>query len=280
MVESDEAPSESGGARFALAVEYEGSGFKGWQAQRTLRLATVQETVEDALSKVAATPIRVVCAGRTDAGVHASHQVVHFETTAVRPPRAWVLGGNTLLPKSVAIQWAQAVPADFHARFSATARRYCYVILNRAVRSAHFNHLATTVARPLDAERMHLEAQALLGEHDFSSFRGAGCQSRTAIRNVHSVSVTRSGDWVIVEIQANAFLLHMVRNVVGTLMAVGCAKEAPGFTAQVLALRDRKRAAMTAPAQGLYLVDVQYPAHFGLPPTRPGPAFLAPLLSG
>jgi len=267
------------GDRVALAVEYEGSAFFGWQAQKMPRLRTVQETLEEVLGKVAAAPVSTICAGRTDAGVHASHQIVHFDTPSPRDEKAWVFGGNTLLPPGVAIRWARPVPADFHARFSATARRYRYVILNRPTRPAHFGHLSTHISQPLDAALMHREAQCLLGERDFSSFRGAGCQSSTPMRNVHFVTVSRHGDWVIVDIQANAFLLHMVRNIVGTLLAVGGGRQPPGWTAEVFAARDRSRAAMTAPPQGLYLVDVIYPAHFGLPVAAPGPVFLAPLLS-
>lgn len=268
------------GDRVAVALEYEGSGFFGWQAQRLPRLPTVQETLEEALGRIAAGPVSTVCAGRTDTGVHASHQVVHFDTPSPREEKAWVFGGNTLLPPGIAIRWARPVPADFHARFSATARRYRYVILNRPTRSAHFGHLATLVSQPLDAALMHREAQCLLGEQDFSSFRGAGCQSNTPMRNVHFIEVARYGDWVVVDIQANAFLLHMVRNIVGTLLAVGSGRQPPGWTGQVFALRDRTRAAMTAPPQGLYLVDVIYPERFDLPATVAGPAFLAPLLAG
>lgn len=266
------------GDRVALALEYDGSAFYGWQSQRNLRLATVQETLENALSQIAAAPVTTICAGRTDAGVHASHQVVHFDTPVARDERAWVLGVNTSLPAGIAVKWARPVVADFHARFSATARRYRYAILNRPTRSAHFAALATHWFEPLDADLMHAEGQCLLGENDFSSFRGAGCQSNTPMRNVHFVRVSRFGDFVVVDIQANAFLLHMVRNIVGTLMAVGGGKQPSGWTAEVFALKDRRRAAMTAPPNGLYLVDVDYPAEFGLPSAAPGPAFLAPLL--
>jgi len=267
------------GDRIALALEYEGSGFYGWQAQRQLRLPTVQETLEAALSRIAAEPIAVVCAGRTDTGVHASHQIVHFDTPVARAESAWVLGGNTHLPPSIAIKWARPVSADFSARFSATARRYRYVIFNRYLRSAHAAQLATLINQPLDAALMHNEAQCLLGEHDFSAFRGAGCQSNTPMRNVHSVTVARTGDYVIVDIQANAFLLHMVRNIVGTLLAVGSGRKPPGWTADIFTGKNRTRAAATAPPQGLYLVDVLYPARFQLPEAIPGPAFLAPLWS-
>jgi tRNA pseudouridine38-40 synthase len=267
------------GDRVALAVEYDGSAFYGWQSQRNLRLATVQETLEDALGQVAAAPITTICAGRTDAGVHASHQIVHFDTPVARNERAWVFGANTHLPAGVTVKWARPVPADFHARFSATARRYRYVILNRSTRSAHFSALTTHWFEALDEHVMQAEAQCLLGENDFSSFRGAGCQSNTPMRNVHFVRVERFGDFVVVDIQANAFLLHMVRNIVGTLLAVGSGKQPPGWTAEVFALKDRRRAAMTAPPNGLYLADVLYPAVFALPAAAPGPVFLAPLLS-
>jgi tRNA pseudouridine38-40 synthase len=263
--------------RIALALEYEGSHFFGWQAQRQSRLLTVQETLEAALSRIAATPIKAICAGRTDTGVHASHQVVHFDTPVARTASAWVLGGNTHLPASIAIKWAREVPVDFSARFSAIARRYRYIILNRPLRSAHTAHLATLIYQPLDAELMHREAQCLLGEQNFSSFRGAGCQSNTPMRNMHFVEVSRRGDYVIVDIQANAFLLHMVRNIVGTLLAVGSGRQAVGWTAEILAAQDRTRAAATAPPQGLYLVDVLYPELFKLPVTEPGPTFLGTL---
>lgn len=267
------------GGRVALAVEYQGSSFFGWQAQRQLQLPTVQETVEAALSKIAAAPITTVCAGRTDTGVHASHQITHFDTPILRPAKAWVQGGNTLLPPGVAIKWAVPVAAEFHARFSATARRYRYVLLNRPTRSAHLSSLVTGFPHALDAEVMHREAQCLLGERDFSSFRGAGCQSNTPMRNVHFVKVCRVDDFVVIDIQANAFLLHMVRNIVGTLMAVGSGRQPEGWTERVFAARDRTAAAPTAPPQGLYLADVIYPDHFGLPATEPGPAFLKPLIN-
>jgi tRNA pseudouridine38-40 synthase len=266
------------GERVALALEYDGGGFYGWQSQRKLQLPTVQETLETALSKIAAAPVAVVCAGRTDTGVHASHQIVHFDTPVARDAKAWVVGGNTLLPPGIAIQWAVPVSSDFHARFSATARRYRYIIHNCPTRSAHTGRLTTHFPYPLDAALMHSEAQCLLGERDFTSFRGAGCQSNTPMRNVHFVEVARFGDFVVVDIQANAFLLHMVRNIVGTLLAVGSGRQPPGWTAEVFAARDRKLAAATAHPQGLYLVNVLYPEAFALPVNAPGPAFLAPAL--
>jgi tRNA pseudouridine38-40 synthase len=278
MAMKSNAARFAAGDRVALALEYDGSAFYGWQSQRNLRLATVQESLENALSRIAAAPITTICAGRTDAGVHASHQIVHFDTPVARNERAWVFGANTHLPAGIAVKWARPVVADFHARFSATARRYRYVILNRPTRSAHFGALTTHWFETLDAGLMEQEAQCLLGEHDFSSFRGAGCQSNTPMRNVHFVKVERFGDFVVVDIQANAFLLHMVRNIVGTLLAVGAGKQPVGWTAEIFALKDRRRAAMTAPPNGLYLADVLYPAAFGLPAAVPGPVFLAPLL--
>lgn len=262
------------GDRVALAVEYHGAGFFGWQSQRKLNLPTVQETLESALSQIASAPIVTVCAGRTDTGVSASHQVVHFDTPVTRPEKAWVFGGNTALPGGIAIKWARPVSSEFHARFSATARRYRYIIHNHSTRSAHLGLLTTFFPHALDADLMHREAQCLLGERDFSSFRGAGCQSNTPMRNVHHVEVTRRGEFIVIDIQANAFLLHMVRNIVGTLLAVGSGRQPPGWTAQVFAAKDRTLAAPTAPPQGLYLVDVHYPSEFGLPSTVIGPSLL------
>lgn len=268
------------GTRVALALEYDGAPYQGWQAQGRPDTATVQEVLEPCLSRIAAAALRVHCAGRTDSGVHASHQVVHFDTPSARQEKAFVLGGNAQLPASVAVKWARPVAPEFHARFSARWRRYRYVIFNAPLRSAHLPRACTHFSRPLDATLMQRDAQALLGERDFSAFRGAGCQSRSSMRNVHFIDVRRMGDWVVVDIQANAFLLHMVRNIVGVLLAVGCARAAPGWAARVLAGRDRTQGGVTAPPQGLYLVDVGYESRWGLPETTPGPAWLAPLLGG
>lgn len=263
------------GQRVALALEYDGSAYQGWQAQMRPGTATVQETLQAALSQVAAAPVQLQCAGRTDAGVHASHQLVHFDSPSPRDAKAFVMGANALLPPSIAVKWAHPVASEFHARFSARARRYRYVILNRPLRSAHLPGLSTYYPHPLDTGLMQRDAQILLGEQDFSAFRGAGCQSRTAMRNVHFVEVRRSGDWVVVDIQANAFLLHMVRNIVGVLLAVGSGRAAPGWTRTVLASRDRTQGGVTARPQGLYLVDVEYDAEWNLPLESPGPAWLA-----
>jgi tRNA pseudouridine38-40 synthase len=235
----------------------------------------VQEVLEEALSGIGAQPIRVHCAGRTDAGVHGIGQIVHFDDPVGRSCKAWVLGTNASLPRSVRVHWAQPVPPDFHARFSAQTRSYRYVICNTVIRPALMEGLVTWYRAPLDTPRMHMAAQALLGEQDFSAFRAASCQSNTAMRNVHEITVTRAGHYVVVDIRANAFLHHMVRNIVGSLLAIGSGKCPTHWLAQLLAGRDRTLAADTAPADGLYLAHVQYPAAYALPQSPPGPMILA-----
>ena len=254
---------------YALGVEYDGSRFHGWQWQADH--ASVQQTLEDALSRVAAAPIRVAAAGRTDAGVHATGQVVSFATRADRPPRAWSRGVNSLLPDGVAVRWVQTVDAAFHARFSATARRYMYLVLEQAHRPALGRDHVTWARERLDDEAMHRAAQQLLGERDFSSFRGAGCQARTPFRCVHQISVRRFGALLVLDVLANAFLQHMVRNIAGVLLEVGNGQRAPGWVAEVLERCNRDAAGRTAPASGLYLVEVRY----GDALTTPAP--LAPL---
>ena len=257
--------------RLALCIEYDGSIYSGWQAQRDPQRLTVQESLEQALSRIADAPVHTVCAGRTDAGVHACGQVVHFDTSASRPARAWTLGTNSVLPPGIAVQWAERVAPDFHARFSATSRTYRYLILNRPERSPLRALRAARERRPLDAECMDEAAQALLGEQDFSAFRGAGCQSRTAMRCVQAVRVRRAGALVCMDIRANAFLLHMVRNIAGSLIHVGAGEAGIDWIAELLASRDRRLAASTAPPQGLYLSAVTYDASWGLPPAAPPP---------
>jgi tRNA pseudouridine38-40 synthase len=249
--------------RFAAGLEYDGRAYSGWQFQRGLN--TVQNAVQGALSRVADSPVEVTCAGRTDAGVHASAQVLHFDSDAQRSERAWRLGANTYLPPDVSVLWVREVPTQFHARFSATARSYRYVILNRESRPALAAGRATWQRRPLDAARMDGAAQVLLGEHDFSAFRAIECQSKSPVRRVEQIAVTRAGDWLRLDITANAFLHHMVRNVAGLLMAVGEGESAPERVAEVLASRDRGTNAATAPPDGLYLAAVRYPPGFGLP---------------
>ena len=249
--------------RWALGIEYEGSAFLGWQHQT--HGPSVQDTVERALAKVADHPIAVVCAGRTDTGVHARCQVVHFDSDARRESRAFVLGANSLLPGDVAVRWARAVPDAFHARYAAVARRYRYTIVNRPVRPALDARTLSWERLPLDAERMARAAEVLIGEHDFTSFRTVACQSRTPVRRVESIRVRREGERVHFDFRANAFLHHMVRNLVGSLVLVGRGEQPEPWIAQVLAARDRTLAGPTAQPQGLVFEGPLYPASFGLP---------------
>lgn len=219
----------------------------------------MQAHVESAISVVANESIEVTCAGRTDTGVHATGQVGHFDTTADRPEHSWVLGVNSNLPDDINLTWVRPVADDFHARYSATSRGYRYLILNRLVRSALNRRRAWWVYQPLDVAAMHEAAQALLGKHDFSAFRAAGCQASTPIREIQSIAVTRDGDWVRLDVTANAFLQHMVRNMTGTLLTVGLGDEEPGWPAEVLESRDRKKGGVAAPPWGLTLVSVDYP---------------------
>jgi tRNA pseudouridine38-40 synthase len=263
------APSQ----RWALGIEYDGRAFHGYQVQAN-RPDTVQQVLEAALSRVADEPLRLFCAGRTDAGVHATSQVVHFDSSARRDAVAWVRGGNSLAPDTVSVRWAVPVPADFHARFSARARRYLYVLAEQPVRSAIGQGFVTHLRGSVDATRMHEAAQALLGEHDFTSFRGAGCQARSATRTLHRLDVRRRGALVLFDVEANAFLLHMVRNLVGTLLCVGDGRQPVPWPAAVLAARDRRAAGVTAPPGGLYLTGVTYDRDYGFDSTVRWPWFL------
>ena len=249
--------------RIALGLEYDGGRFHGFERQPDRR--TVQGEVEAALARIAAAPVRVVCAGRTDAGVHATGQVVHFDTSASRPVRAWVRGGNTYLPPDVTVLWARLVDDAFHARFLALGRHYRYVIVNRDTRPALLAGRAAWEHRPLDARLMHLGARHLVGEHDFSSFRAAGCQARHPVRRVHRIEIVRTGDRIVIDVHANAFLQHMVRNIAGTLTAVGAREHDPDWVASVLAARDRRMGGVTAAPGGLYLIGVDYPGEAGIP---------------
>lgn len=259
--------------KIALGIEYDGSRYFGWQRQQSVK--SVQQALETALSKVAAQDIAVFCAGRTDSGVHATGQVVHFETDAVRQIHAWTLGVNANLPDDVKVRWAQQVDESFHARFSATARRYRYIIYNNPLRPAILVNGVTHYHQPLEHQKMQQAGQALLGELDFSSFRAAQCQSHSPWRNVHHLNVSRLGQFVIVDIQANAFVHHMVRNIVGSLLEVGNGNQPPEWIGWLQQQTDRTLAAPTAKAAGLYLVDVTYPSDFGLPKMPLGPLFLA-----
>ena len=242
--------------RIALTLEYDGSGFCGWQSQAGG--GAVQDALESALSLVADAPIRVACAGRTDAGVHAIGQVVHFDTAALRPDTAWVRGVNSHLPASVAVRWAQSVPDDFHARFSATGRRYRYVLLNRGERPGLMAKRVGWFHRPLDADAMRAAAGLLLGEHDFSAFRAVECQAKSPVKTLRRADVTRHGDLLVFDFEASAFLHHMVRNIVGALVYVGKGAHPPEWLGELLAGRDRARAAPTFEACGLYFAGVDY----------------------
>lgn len=249
--------------RIAMGIEYDGTNYVGWQLQHNG--LSVQEVLEEALAKVANQPARTICAGRTDTGVHALGQVVHFDTDAERTDRAWVFGSNTHLPKDVVVTWARPVDENFHARFSATHRRYRYVIFNRPVRPTFLAYRVSWEYRPLSVERMAAAAQFLLGEHDFNAYRAAGCQSKTPVRRVDFIEILRKDDIITIDIQANAFLHHMVRNIAGVLMTIGAGEQPIDWSQQILETRDRTQGGITAPPHGLYLVDVDYAPDYDLP---------------
>ncbi|UCE89820.1 MAG: tRNA pseudouridine(38-40) synthase TruA [Pseudomonadota bacterium] len=249
--------------RIALGIEYDGSPYSGWQLQ--VGTDTVQGRVEEALSRVAAAPVRLICAGRTDAGVHAIEQVAHFDTTVQRPMRAWMLGANANLPKTVSVLWAHPVNDRFHARFSAQQRSYRYVIFNRAVRPTFLARRVTWEFRALDIARMQAGACHLIGTHDFSSYRALACQAKSPVRTLHRVSVTRRDELVLLDLEADGFLHHMVRNIAGVLMSIGAGRRPPQWAAEVLELRDRALGGVTAAPDGLYLARIAYPVEYGLP---------------
>lgn len=247
--------------RYALGVEYCGARLHGFQKQKSAA-RTVQALLEQGLSSIAAEPVTLVCAGRTDAGVHATNQVIHFDTSAQRPQRAWVQGVNTKLPDEVRVRWAQEMPAQFHARFSARARSYRYLIHSSPTRSAQAASEVTWTQHPLDLDAMRSGAQHLLGRHDFSSYRASQCQAKSPVREITGLDIARVGQLIVLEISANAFLHHMVRNIVGTLLPIGSGEQPMSFVADALAALDRDAAGITAPADGLYLVSVRYPEQY------------------
>lgn len=260
MKEALSAPKAS---RLALGISYRGSAYRGWQSQ--LNGATVQDALEAALTKFATVPIRTLCAGRTDTGVHALNQVVHVDAPVQREPFSWVRGTNTFLPPDIAVQWCQPVAADFHARNHARGRRYVYVLRESPVRSAVEAGLVGWSFRPLDADAMRLAATYLLGEHDFSSFRSSDCQARSPIKLMREITITRHGAYWRFEFEASAFLHHMIRNLMGCLVAIGAGSRAPAWMAEVLEARDRDCAAPTFPADGLYFLGPRYDAQHQLP---------------
>jgi tRNA pseudouridine38-40 synthase len=252
--------------RIALGLEYAGTAYTGWQSQPDGR--GVQDALERALREIAGVPIRTNAAGRTDAGVHATSQVVHFDTDVERPGTAWVRGVNSHLPPDVAVLWSTEVAGDFHARFAATARHYTYVVANRPVRTALLAGRVGWYHRPLAAAVMAEAAQALVGRHDFSSFRSSECQAKSPIKTISRVAVAADGDLIRFDFSADAFLHHMIRNIVGALIDVGAGKSPPAWIAELLAARDRTQGAPTFGAEGLYLAGADYAASWSLPPTR------------
>ena len=257
--------------RIALGIEYDGTGFYGWQRQPEGR--TVQTCIEAALSEVADHQVHVVCAGRTDTGVHASGQVIHFDSKAVRAMNGWVRGTNAHLPPDVRVQWSHPVESAFHARFSATRRYYRYIIHNHPVRSALLRNRAGWEYQNLDESHMMTAARHLLGEHDFTSFRAVACQAHSPVRTIYHLELRRSGNFIYLDIKANAFLHHMVRCIAGVLITVGRGEQAPDWVGEVLAAKDRRLSGVNAPPAGLYLVAVRYPDEFRLPSDLRLPAY-------
>ena len=264
----------AGLSRYALCVEYAGAAYRGWQTQKEKDVPSVQETVEKALSKIANQPVNVICAGRTDACVSGTYQIIHFDTSAERPDRAWVMGTNTQLPDDICIRWAKRVDDSFHARFSAMERRYRYLIYTSSVKPALLSKGVTWTHKQLDLSRMQEAANFLIGKHDFSSYRAIACQAKSPIREVKAMDLYTAGDLIVIDVQANAFLHHMIRNFAGVLMAIGAGEAEPLWAKQVLDARDRTKGGVTAPPYGLYFVDVKYPEKYDLPKSELGPYFL------
>ena len=263
--------------RVALGVEYKGAQYHGFQRQPA-GIPSVQAALEQALEQVAGgESVRLSCAGRTDAKVHACGQVVHFDTTVMRSERAWVMGANRYLPRDISVTWAKQMPADFHARFSAYARRYRYVIYQDEVRPAHLSDEVTWCARPLNLELMQQAAKLLVGTHDFSAFRAQECQAKSPIKTLHHLAIIPYGKLLVIDARADGFLHHMVRNIAGALLAVGTEAKSVAWLAAVLASKDRRQGGVTAPPYGLYMVNADYPAHYAIPERYLGPLFLSAL---
>lgn len=245
---------------YALGIEFIGSNYRGWQRQQ--EVLCVQEVLEDALSKIANEPIEVVAAGRTDAGVHGGNMMAHFKTSAKRGIYNWLRGANSILPDDIAIRWIQPMPDEFHARFGAIARRYRYITLNQPLRPAMLNHLVTHIHEPLDLAAMQQAAKHIVGQHDFSSFRAAACQSNQPVRNIHHANLFEHGQFIVFDIQADGFLHHMVRNLMGTLFAIGKGELQPDDYLRILRAKDRTIAPPTASPDGLYFINAYYPEPF------------------
>lgn len=258
--------------RIALGIEYDGANYYGWQRQK--EVISVQQRLEEALSLIANHPVTVHCAGRTDSGVHGTGQVVHFETDANRKEVAWTLGVNANLPDDIAVRWVKQVDDSFHARFSATARRYRYIIYNGSFRPGILKSGLSHYHHPLDEKLMQQAGQYIIGEQDFTSFRALHCQANSPIRTIEYLNITRRANFIIIDIKANAFLHHMVRNIAGSLIEIGRGKQPIDWLATLLTLKDRAQAAATAKPGGLYLVEVDYPQQFELPRPAIGPLFL------
>jgi tRNA pseudouridine38-40 synthase len=265
--------------RVVAIVEYHGANFHGWQRQKHHPEPTIQAALEEALGRVANESIAVTCAGRTDAGVHASSQVIHFDTYAKRRPHNWMMGVNTYLPDGIALRWVRDIDESFHARFSATSRRYRYLIFNKEIKQGLMHDQLTWCRFPLDENKMHEAAQALMGEHDFTSYRAKDCQAKSPVRTIEHISVRRYGDIVMIEVQANAFLYHMIRNIAGVLMPIGMERKPVEWCASLLAQQDRALGGVTAPSAGLYFVGVEYPEKFQVPSQAWGPVFVEPWFS-
>ena len=261
--------------RYAAAVEYAGAAYHGWQKQINDTVPCIQTKVECALSRIANHPVEVICAGRTDAGVSACRQIIHFDSSVERPERAWVMGSNTYLPDDIAILWVKQVSMEFHARFSALSRRYRYLIYSSEVKPAILTKGVTWTWKNLDVARMQKASTYLVGEHDFTSYRAVGCQAKNPVRRVEFLKVSQQGALIVIDIKANAFLHHMVRNIAGVLMKIGASEAEVDWSKKVLDARDRREGGVTAPPFGLYFVDVDYPQHIELPTSQIGPYFLS-----
>jgi len=260
--------------RVAMVVEYDGAEYYGWQMQKT-GVPTVQGELTRAISAVANHPVDLIVAGRTDAGVHACRQIIHFDTDAKRKEFGWTVGTNTHLPRNISVQWAKEMDHYFHARFSARERRYRYVIYNNQIPPGISRKNLTWEKRALDAQAMHRAAQSLVGTHDFSSFRAANCQAASPVKTLKQIDVSRHGQLVVIDVRADGFLYHMVRNIAGVLIEIGCGAEAENWCAHILSLQDRSLGGVTARPEGLYFVDAIYDDDVALPETQLGPNFLS-----